>query len=108
MSTFDDRCGSGDDTQINVADETFAGDALKPTHEQENVGTENGQLDLDVVEDVADEASAGDALEPILEQDNGGTTTPDSKDDQLELDVVMEIEDIRDNVELEVEELTYL
>ena len=90
---------------MDVAD---AGDALEPTHEQENVGTKNGQLDLDVVKDVADETSAGDALEPILEQKNGGTTTPDSKDDQLDLDVVMEIEDIQDNVEVEVEELTYL
>ena len=90
---------------MDVAD---AGDALEPTLEQENVETKNGQLDLDVVEDVADETSAGDALEPILEQENGGTTTPDSKDDQLDLDVVKEIADIQDNVEVEVEELTYL
>ena len=69
MSTFDDRCESGEDIQKDVADETFAGDALKPTHEQENVGTKNGQLDLDVVKEIAD---------------------------------------IQDNVEVEVEELTYL
>ena len=92
---------------MDVADETFAGDALEPTFEQENVVTKNGQLDLDVVKFVADETSAGDALEATLEQDNGGITPLDNKDDQLDLGVVEEIVDIQDNIELELEELKY-
>ena len=74
MSIFDDRCKSGEDSQKDVADKTFAGDVLEPT----------------------------------LEQENGGTKPLESKDDQLELDVVKEIVGIQDNVELELEELTYL
>ena len=51
MSKFDDRCESGEDTHKNVADETFAGDALKPLLDQENGGTnpsasKDDQVDL--------------------------------------------------------------
>ena len=57
MSIFDDRCKSGEDSQKDVADETFAGDALEPTLEQENGGTnppdiKDDQLDLGVVEKI--------------------------------------------------------
>ena len=59
MSTLDDRCESGKGTQKNVADETFAGDALEPLLDQENGGTnlpdsKDDQMDLVVVEEIVD------------------------------------------------------
>ena len=59
MSTFDDRCESGEDTHKNVADETLADDALEPLLDQENDGTnptdsKDDQMDLVVVEEIVD------------------------------------------------------
>ena len=53
MSTFDDRCESGEDTHKNVAD------ALESLLDQENGGTnptdsKDDQMDLVVVEEIVD------------------------------------------------------